>query len=138
MARRKAVVFDCSAIVPWFLEDEASAWSEHLLDEMPKFDIHVPALWHLEFPNVLLNAERRGRIDGATRAGLIARASRLPLTTESLVVSLADISRLAVDYGISTYDAAYLELALRLGAHLATQDKALKAAAAKARVPLMG
>lgn len=137
MARRKAVVFDCSAIVPWFLEEEASAWSERLLDGITKLDVHVPALWHLEFPNVLLNAERRGRIGSETRAGLIERAARLPLMTDSQIVSLADISRLAMTYNLSTYDAAYLELALRLGARLATQDRALIGAAHKARVALI-
>lgn len=137
MARRKTAVLDCSAVVPWFLEDEANAWSERLLDEMPKLDIHVPALWHLEFPNVLLNAERRGRIDAETRQGLVRRATGLPLTTDSQTVSLADISRLAASHGLSTYDAAYLELALRLGCCLATQDKALIAAAKKTRVPLI-
>lgn len=137
MARRKTAVFDCSAIVPWFLEDEASLWSEHLLDELPEFDIHVPALWHLEFPNVLLNAERRGRIDAESRAGMIERAARLPLTTDSRLVPLGDISRLAAGLGLSTYDAAYLELAARLGAQLATQDRALIAAAKKLRVALL-
>lgn len=137
MARRQAVVVDCSAVVPWFLEDEASAWSEALLDEIATLDLHVPALWHLEFPNVLHNAERRGRIDAATRHGLIERAARLPLTTDSRIVPLAEISRLAAAYGLSTYDAAYLELAVRLGAGLATQDGALIAAATQVRVALM-
>lgn len=137
MGRRKIVVLDCSAVVPWFLEDEATAWSEWLLDELPKFDIYVPALWHLEFPNVLLTAERRRRIDAETRIGMLERAARLPLTTDSHVVPLSEIARLAQNQGLSTYDAAYLELASRRGACLATQDKALIAAAKALRIGLL-
>lgn len=137
MAARRPAVFDCSAIVPWFLEDEANDWSEALLDRLPEFDIHVPALWHLEFPNVLLGAERRGRIDAASRVGMVELAARLPLTTDRHVVSLGEISRLAAALGLTTYDAAYLELAQRLGGRLATQDRALIAAAKRLRVGLL-
>jgi predicted nucleic acid-binding protein len=125
------LVVDCSAVIPWFLEDEANAWSERLLGELSAYFLHVPALWHLEFPNVLLTAERRGRIDADTRLGLLARAASLPVNTDTRVIPLAEISRMATEYAITTYDAAYLELASRLGCPLATQDKALIQAATK-------
>lgn len=128
------LVVDCSAVVPWFLEDEASAWSERLLSELSGYSLQAPALWHLEFPNVLLTAERRGRIDADTRLGLLARAARLPVNTDTRVVPLMEISRLAAAQGITTYDAAYLELAGRLACTLATQDKALLQAAVRCGV----
>lgn len=130
----QVLVVDCSAAIPWFLEDEANKWSERLLNRLPQHTVHVPALFHLEFPNVLLTAERRGRIDADTRLGLIARAAHLPLHTDNHVVSILEISRLAVQYNITTYDAAYLELAIRLASLLATQDKALAKAATKCGV----
>ena len=130
----QALVVDCSAAIPWFLEDEANKWSERLLTHLPQYTLHVPALFHLEFPNVLWTAERRGRIDTDTCLGLMARAMQLPLHTDNHVVSMLEISNLAVQNTITTYDAAYLELAIRLACPLATQDKALAKAARKCGV----
>ncbi len=129
MSSKPPLVIDCSAAVPWFLDDEANAWSESLLDALPRYSLHVPALWHLEFANVLLTAQRRKRVNAKDAKGLLARASRLPLVTDSRVVPLVEIADLADSHGITTYDAAYLELAMRLSCALATQDKALAKAA---------
>ena len=129
MSAKPPLVIDCSAAVPWFLDDEANAWSENLLDALPHHTLHVPALWHLEFANVLLTAQRRKRINARDAKGLLARASRLPLATDGRVVPLVEIAGLAEAHGITTYDAAYLELAMRLNCPLATQDKALAKAA---------
>jgi predicted nucleic acid-binding protein len=123
------LVIDCSAAIPWFLNDEANAWSEGLLDALSRHSLHVPALWHLEFANVLLTAQRRKRINARDARGLLARASRLPLVTDGRVVPLVEIADLADSHGITTYDAAYLELAMRLNCVLATQDKVLAKAA---------
>ena len=131
MSARPPLVIDCSAAIPWFLEDEANAWSEGLLDALPRYSLHVPALWHLEFANVLLTAQRRKRINARDAKGLLARASRLPLATDGRVVPLVEIADLADSNGITTYDAAYLELATRLKCPLATQDKALAKAASR-------
>lgn len=129
MSLKSPLVIDCSAAIPWFLEDEANAWSESLLDALPRYSLHVPALWHLEFANVLLTAQRRKRIAAKIAKGLLVRASRLPLVTDNRVVPLVEIADLADSNGITTYDAAYLELAARLNCSLATQDKALAKAA---------
>ncbi len=129
MSARQPLVIDCSAAIPWFLEDEANPWSEGLLDALPRYSLHVPALWHLEFANVLLTAQRRKRINARDAKGLLARASRLPLATDGRVVPLVEIADLADSNCITTYDAAYLELATRLNCPLATQDKALAKAA---------
>lgn len=129
MRARPSLVIDCSAAIPWFLEDEATAWSEGLLDALPRHSLHVPALWHLEFANVLLTAQRCKRINARDAKGLLARASRLPLATDGRVVPLVEIADLADSNGITTYDAAYLELATRLNCPLATQNKALEKAA---------
>lgn len=129
MSSKPPLVFDCSAAIPWFLDDEANAWSESLLDALPRYSLHVPALWHLEFANVLLTAQRRKRVAAKDARGLLARASRLPLVTDGRVVPLVEIAELAESHGITTYDAAYLELAIRLKCPLATQDKALAKAA---------
>ncbi len=131
MNLRQALVIDCSAAIPWFLEDEANPWSEALLDSLPQWDLHVPGLWHLEFASALLTAQRSKRIAVQDVKGLLARASRLPLATDGRIVPLVEIAELADTHGITTYDAAYLELAIRLNCPLATQDKGLAEAAAE-------
>lgn len=100
-----------------------------MLDALPHHALHVPALWTLEFSNVLLTAQRRKRITANDARGLLIRASRLPLHTDNRNVALVEITDLAEAHGITTYDAAYLELAVRLSCPLATQDKALIKAA---------
>lgn len=129
MSERQPLVIDCSAAIPWFLDDEANAGSEALLDALPRFELHVPALWHLELPNVLLTAQRRQCISATDAKGLLLRVARLPLMTDSRVIPVVEIADLAQAHGITTYDAAYLELSLRLKSPLATQDKALAKAA---------
>lgn len=96
-----------------------------MLDALPRLELHVPLLWHLEFSNVLLTARRRRRISTASLNGLLLRAALLPVQTDLRVVPMIEMVSLAERNGITTYDAAYLELALRLKCPLATQDKAL-------------
>ena len=99
-----------------------------------------PGLWHLEVANVLLQAEKRGRIttgDVAMRLELIAE---LPITTDIETTARAwrEILALARTEGLTTYDAAYLELAIRRGLPLQTKDEALIAAAERSGVAVPG
>jgi predicted nucleic acid-binding protein len=94
----------------------------------------VPAVWRLEFPNALLVAERRKRLTREERRQILDEAARLRLRVDATVPELRAISELAERHDLSTYDAAYLELASRQGATLLTLDKALATAAAAASV----
>jgi predicted nucleic acid-binding protein len=130
-------VLDCSATLPWIFGDEDS--TDQLLDALQKgAQAWVPALWHLELANVLVGAQRRDRID---QAGVEAFLSHL--ASYAIIVDGDTISRawtktldLAVFHGLSAYDAAYLELALRRDLPLATKDKALIDASRRAGVRL--
>ncbi len=127
-----AFVLDCSATLPWVFADEASPAADALLDQLVKGErAWVPALWHLELGNVLLGAQRRNRID---QAGIEAFLSRLALYEIAVDDQTMDRAwqktlDLAMQHGLSTYDASYLELALRRGLPLATLDRQLVAAA---------
>ena len=66
-------VLDCSIAVSWILEDEASAATDALLERVRVEKALVPSLWHLEFGNVLLQAERRGRISAGEVTARIER-----------------------------------------------------------------
>lgn len=130
-------VADCSVMLPWYLEDEKTDYTERLLDSLESNQLVVPALWRLEFTNALLAAARRKRISEARRQEIIDQAEQLPISFDSYLVSLSSISDLARNYHLTTYDAAYLELALRQSLPLATLDSQLIKAAKKANVSIL-
>ena len=122
-----AVVLDCSIAVAWCFEDEADPAIDALLDGLRTEGAVVPALWPLEVTNVLLQAERRGRIAMAAVDGRLAAFAALPITVDSVSwrQNGGTVLGLARRHGLTTYDAAYLELAMRRCLPLATKDKAL-------------
>ncbi len=129
-------VLDCSVAAAWLFEDEAHPDTDALLQQLQDGSAVVPNLWHLEIGNVLVQAERRGRISSAQIAVRLGLLSRLPIETDMETHSRAfqDILSLARTHDLTTYDAAYLELALRLGRSLATRDTALIGAASDLRI----
>ena len=129
-----ALVLDSSVCLAWFFPDERTSFTDTALDVAANEECWVPALWRLEFPNALLVAERRRRLTRAERLQMLDEASRLSLRVDSQVHDLRRISALADQHGLSAYDAAYLELALRLGAAMITLDKNLAAAGLAAGV----
>lgn len=128
-----ALILDCSIAIAWCFEDEASEETDNLLHLIQKEGAIVPALWHLEFGNVLLQAEKRGRISKAQIINSLELIRQLPITTDTYPLDkLRDkIILLALNNNLTTYDANYLELAMRLGLPLATKDKELRKAALK-------
>ena len=133
-AGAKAFVVDASVSAAWFLPDEATPDSDAALQATATHDVWVPALWLLEIGNLLLSAQRRKRISADKRRELAGAASALRLKVDREPVSIAALDDIAARHGLSAYDAAYLELALRRGLALATQDQALTAALTKAGV----
>jgi predicted nucleic acid-binding protein len=128
------LVLDCSISLSWFFPDEKTAFTEAALDLVALEECWVPAVWRLEFPNALLVAERRRRLSREERHQVLDDAARLRLRIDAAVPELRAISDLAERHALSTYDAAYLELAARQGASLITLDKELAAAAASAGI----
>jgi len=127
-----AFVLDCSATLPWIFGDEATPASDRLLDDLTAgAQAWVPDLWHLELGNILLGAQRRGRIDQAGVEAFLARLGLYaievdPQTRERAWSKTIDLALL---HQLSSYDAAYLELAMRRNLPLATLDNALIRAA---------
>ena len=124
-------VLDCSVAVAWLFEDEATPETDALLDRLAGDVALAPLHWRLEVGNVLAQAERRGRITPAQVATSVAFIAGLPIDidVETDGRALREVLALARAAGLTSYDAAYLELALRRGVPLATQDKALARAA---------
>ena len=134
-ARTLAFVVDASVSAAWFLPDEASADTEAALQATTTSDVWVPSLWLLEISNLLLRAQRRKRITADKRRELAAAATALRIRVDREAVAISALDEIVARHGLSAYDAAYLELALRRGLPLATQDEALIVAMAKAGVP---
>lgn len=134
MAAHGAFVVDASVSAAWFLPDEATDATEDALHATAIHDVWVPALWVLETANLLLGAQRRKRITGDKRSELAAAAAALRVKVDREPVSIVAIDALAARHGLTAYDAAYLELALRRRLPLATQDDALLAAMTEAGV----
>jgi len=120
------VVLDASLALTWFFEDEATPETDRLLDRVSHEGAVVPALWRLELGNVLLQAERRGRISAANVERGLALVGGLPISVDPETISRAwrDTLALARTERLTVYDASYLELAIRRRIPLLTLDKA--------------
>jgi predicted nucleic acid-binding protein len=132
-------VLDASITAAWCFEDEADPAVDGLLDGLKTQGAIVPVLWPLEVANVLLQAERRGRITMTTVDGRLAAFAALPITVDTspwhrLRVAMLALARL---YRLTAYDAAYLELAIRERLPLATRDKALMRACDAAGIAVL-
>ena len=130
-----ALVVDASISAAWFLPDEATAFTESVLEATATADIWVPTLWVFEMTNLLLSAQRRRRIDAVKRRELITAASALRLKVDREPVTLLELDAIASRHALSAYDAAYLELAMRRRLPIATLDQALQRAMNDAGIP---
>jgi len=127
-------VLDCSLALAFGLPDERSDRADEFLERLSdRYDVWVPALWWYEVSNALRVARRRKRITDAQLTRLVDLYGRLPLRTDALIAGGAfqRYTDLGEDQKLSSYDAAYLELAARRGLGLATLDTDLAKAARK-------
>ncbi len=130
-------VVDASVVASWFLPDETDGKYESILNNIDKIKIHVPSIFEHEFMNILLNAEKRKRLGHTTLIKILETVSRYPIeikpSTAVLMESLS-VLEMARAHDLTAYDAAYLELAMRLKIPLITYDKLLLNAARKLKL----
>jgi len=130
------LVVDASATLAWVLDDERTTTIETVFHAVARHGALVPMHWHLEVGNATILAVRRGRLALTARSTALAGLAALGIETDqqtsahawSATLALADL------YGLTLYDAAYLELAQRRRLPLVTLDGALAQAAEKAGV----
>lgn len=127
-------VLDASVAISWCFEDEATPATEALLDRLGEAEAVVPALWFYEVANVLVVAERRGRLTEAQAERFIGLLGRLPIRVEPGEAPMSSLLAIGRRHGLSAYDAAYLALAEHPGLPLASLDSPLRAAARRAGV----
>jgi predicted nucleic acid-binding protein len=127
---------DASVAIAWCFPDENVEYAERILDRLKTHVALVPSLWRIELANSFLVGERRNR---CTRADVVAWTSFLDslpieMDEETGMRALSDVLDVARSFGLAVYDAAYLELAIRLGIPLATLDERLKQTLAHAGI----
>lgn len=133
------IVTDCSVIVAALMSDEQETYADHVLTLLRdgEEELVLPSVFYLEVSNALLYAFQRGRMSKAAYDDHLKFIVALnPIIDEHALTpeGMYDILRLAEAHSLTTYDASYLELALRYGAKLATLDQRLIAAAKASNV----
>ena len=136
-------VLDNSVTMRWFFGDgkpQELAYASKVLDAIKRETVLVPVTWGLEVANVIARAETKGLVTEARSGAFLEMLDGVDIETDAATFAhaLSDTLQLARRYKLSSYDASYLELALRSGLPLATLDEDLQKAAKKAGVKLLG
>jgi predicted nucleic acid-binding protein len=133
------LVLDASIALSWCFRNEATAVGDRVLERLAAETASVPAIWHLEIANVLALSERRGRLTPANSSEFIALLETLDVVIDDETPSraLGRVLDLARAERLTAYDAAYLELAMRLGIPLASKDADLCDAAERLGVNVL-
>ena len=131
------LVLDSSIVGCWCFPDETSPVAAAALAAAAVEQVVVPAIWWFEVRNLLLTGERHDRIDPIATARFLADLEMMSIEIDRAPVSEVALA-LARTHRLTIYDAAYLELARRFGARLATLDRKLATAARAAGVALVG
>jgi predicted nucleic acid-binding protein len=132
-----AFVLDNSVVCGWFIGNQSTGYTEAVASRLLDEQAHAPGLWQLEFANVLRSACKRGSLDAEGAHEIIEQIAALPIAVDRDTPGPAAILSLALRYDLTSYDAVYLELALRLQLPIATQDAALMDAARAAGVGVL-
>lgn len=131
------LILDASAALAWLIERKDPAEANlalEILSYLRNHDAVVPALWFPEVTNGILVAERRGRVDAAKSALFLATIDQVKASEDTVrqFVVQGTVLTLARTFGLTAYDATYLELVLRTKWPLATFDRQLAEAVRKA------
>ena len=134
-------VLDASVALAWFIDRPVDAYAVEVREKIRGGDrAVVPPLWETEFANGVLMAERRKLMtvsEGDECMVEMDQLRRASIEADSGFRSIREVLAAARTFQLTVYDAWYLELARREGLPLATLDKGLRAAAAKAGIPAL-
>jgi len=135
-----ALIIDCSITMAWCFADEATVETAAVQDRLIAEAAVVPSHWFLEVVNVLVMAEKRWRISAADASSFLQLLSALDIQPdhETFPRAFAQLPPLCRTHGLASYDAAYLDLALRRQLPLATLDDDLRRAAMGMGITVLG
>lgn len=127
-------VLDNSVVCGWLIDSQASAYSDAIAQRLLSGPAVAPPLLQLEYTNVLRTACKRQKLTAMQAQEMLVMLGRLPIEIDPTPAVPAQILDLSLRYDLSSYDAAYLDLALRKRLPIATLDRALADAAMAASV----
>lgn len=132
-------VIDASAMLSWCFDDEKPRNADAVLRRLVSGGLAAPGHFSLECANILLVGERARRLTVAQSNAFIALVESLQIQIDSETSRHAwsRVLELSRATGLTSYDAAYLELAFRKQATLVSKDKALRKAAKRHDLPVM-
>ena len=131
-------VVDNSVVMSWCFKDETNNYADKVLDRLAESPAIVPSIWPLEVVNVLLVAERQKRLSESDSIRFLTILSQLPIVVEyERPEMMKDLLALARSNNLSSYDASYLDLAIRKGIPIATQNNRLIEAARRIDVQVL-
>lgn len=137
-------VLDNSVVMRWLLRDgsdERLAYAEKVLFKLsqPGCTTLVPGIWALEVANVLVKAQAKGLVTEASSAAFVRLLQNMAINADphTATYALSNTLQLARRFKLSSYDASYLELAMREGLPLATLDGDLRSAMRQTGVVLV-
>ena len=135
-----AFVIDASVAVTWLFRDEITPQTAAVLRRLEVEPALVPAWWYVELANVIAMAERKNRIGISDATIFLANLNDLEIEVDNEASQRAftHLLPLCRAHQLTSYDAVYLELALRRHLPLATLDDQLRKAAKKLDVKLLG
>jgi predicted nucleic acid-binding protein len=134
-----SLVVDASVALAWALPDESSPYADAVLAVVEQDGLRVPELWARELANGLAVAYLRKRITAADENAFLLALSYLSIDVEEPVPAVGAVrngTAAAMRYGLTAYDAAYVDLAVRENLTLATLDTAMRKAAEAAGVTI--
>ena len=135
-----ALVLDASTAISWCLEETQTPYANAVLNSISDgAAVHVPHIWPLEVTNALVKAMRRREITREELFQYVRQLAFLPVQVDLDQVferTFNEVLALALRYQLTSYDAAYLELAHRRGFPLAASDGNLLQAARAIKVAI--
>lgn len=137
---KPTLIIDCSLTMAWCFGDKGTEETAEIQDRLVAEAALVPAHWFLEVANVLATAERRKRISAADATQFISQLAALDIQVDHECSTRAfdHLLPLSRTHGMTSYDAAYLDLALRRQLPLASLDDDLRSVATSLGVKVLG
>lgn len=132
-------VVDNSVVMSWCFKDETNKYADAILHKLSEARAVVPSIWPLEVVNVLLVAERRKRLSEADSTRFITLLTQLPIIVEQERPEnmMKELLTFARANNLSSYDASYLDLAMKRGYPIATSNNKLIQAARRIDVQIL-
>ncbi len=130
-------ILDASTALAWAFADESFAAAQPALQQVQSSFAIAPVLLHFGIASALRKANREERLSSTEIAWYLADLNTLDIRLQAQLPTLSHLLALSQRVKLSTYDTAYLDLALTSSLPLATLDQDLSRAAKRAGISLV-